>query len=88
MSVVFRPVPSVAGCNISGGDSGGQDRGPSSGCGGGNTGQTGSPIPGSSVQRRPSLPLLDDDEGTVYRKRSNTPWYSQAVSFLFVTAIV
>ncbi|XP_069167255.1 uncharacterized protein [Procambarus clarkii] len=82
VSVVFRSVPSVAGCNISSADLG-SDRGPPSTVSLPPLSQP-SPTPTSGCQRRSSLPLADDDD-LAFKKRVNTPWYSQATRLLGTT---
>ncbi|XP_069942855.1 uncharacterized protein [Cherax quadricarinatus] len=82
VSVVFRSVPSVAGCNISSADLG-SDKGPASSV---TLPPVSQPSPSftSGPQRRSSLPLTDDDD-LAFKKRTNTPWYSQATRLLGTT---
>lgn len=81
MTVIFRSVPSVAGCNISSGPDSTVERTSQAVFG---TAASGQPPPTlgtpSGSLRRPSLTGLGDEEDMPGKKRPNAPWYSQAVS--------
>ncbi|XP_071551358.1 uncharacterized protein [Panulirus ornatus] len=78
VTVVFRSVPSVAGCNISSTELG-SEKGLSS-----SVGSMPASQPSPPLTSCPSMPLGDDDDLAI-KKRSNTPWYSQASRFLGTT---
>ncbi|KAK8377710.1 hypothetical protein O3P69_013981 [Scylla paramamosain] len=78
VTVVFRSIPSVAGCNISSAPDSVLERAGQAILGSVAPGQTsglGTPV---GTLRRPSLTGLGDDEDGISKKRPNAPWYSQA----------
>ncbi|XP_050719248.1 uncharacterized protein LOC126999964 isoform X5 [Eriocheir sinensis] len=79
VTVIFRSVPSVAGCNISSGPDSTLERTSQAVFG---TAASGQPPPTlgtpSGSLRRSSLTGLGDEEDMMGKKRPNAPWYSQA----------